>query len=109
MQFAPTLVKLIRLYLLTPSKEAHALTVRMSNDSVKFPYLAFLLSGGHTLILIVHGVNHYTQLASTLDESIGQTYDKVARELGIRWNPAPVTDGKSENEPGGGGGPGPAL
>ncbi|KAJ9053714.1 Mitochondrial tRNAs modification protein, variant 2 [Entomophthora muscae] len=97
------------MFLITLLQEAHALTVRMTNAGIRFPYLAFLLSGGHTLIIIVHGVNHYTQLASTLDESIGQTYDKVARELGIRWNPAPKSGYISRSRPGSGGGPGPAL
>lgn len=77
-------------------------------EEVPFPYVAFLISGGHTLVIIVHGVNHYTQLASTLDESVGEAYDKVARALCIPWNPIPSA-GTSDLVPGRGGGPGPAL
>lgn len=76
--------------------------------TVTFPYVAFLISGGHTLVIIVHGVNQYTQLATTLDESVGEAYDKVARALGIPWNPVPNAE-TPEMVPGRGGGPGPAL
>ncbi|KAJ9088447.1 Mitochondrial tRNAs modification protein [Entomophthora muscae] len=89
--------------------EAHALTVRMGQDAnITFPYVAFLISGGHTLVIIVYGVNQYTQLATTLDESVGEAYDKVARALCIPWNPVPGIE-ISELVPGRGGGPGPAL
>lgn len=83
-------------------QEAHALTVRFTNETpVEFPYLCLLISGGHTLALIVHNVNEYTQLGTTLDESIGEAYDKTARALNIPWN---KPDHRSR-----GGGPGPAL
>ncbi|KAG9302524.1 hypothetical protein G9A89_007228 [Geosiphon pyriformis] len=64
---------------------SHALTVRLTNKELKFPFMALLISGGHTLILIVHGVNHYTQLGTTLDDSIGEAYDKIARFLKLNW------------------------
>ena len=50
--------------------EAHALTVRQAR-SVPFPYLSLLVSGGHTMLLTVHGVGDYTLLGSSLDDSVG--------------------------------------
>lgn len=52
-----------------------------------FPFLCLLVSGGHTLLLVVHDVNHYTQLGTTLDDAVGEAYDKVARLLEISWLP----------------------
>ncbi|KAI8318844.1 peptidase M22, glycoprotease [Martensiomyces pterosporus] len=79
--------------------EAHALMARMGNeDQVKFPFLCLLISGGHTLTLIVHDVNEYTMIGTTRDDSVGEAFDKVARELEIPWIDAQD-----------GGGPGPAL
>jgi N6-L-threonylcarbamoyladenine synthase len=66
-------------------------------DPPQFPVLCFLISGGHTLLLVAHDVNHYTQLGTTLDDAVGEAYDKVARMLEIPW-----LQGR-------GGGAGPAL
>ncbi|ORX73548.1 peptidase M22, glycoprotease, partial [Linderina pennispora] len=77
--------------------EAHALMARMGS-SLQFPYLCLLISGGHTLSIVVHDVNEYTQIGTTRDDSIGEAFDKVARDLGIPWIDAQD-----------GGGPGPAL
>ncbi|CAG8724959.1 531_t:CDS:2, partial [Cetraspora pellucida] len=55
--------------------EAHALTARLTHSSpepLHFPFLTLLISGGHTLILIAHGIGHYTQLGTTIDDSIEQ-------------------------------------
>ncbi|KAJ1888697.1 Mitochondrial tRNAs modification protein [Kickxella alabastrina] len=79
--------------------EAHALMARMgAEDKVQFPYLCLLISGGHTLTLVVHDVNEYTMIGTTRDDSIGEAFDKVARELQIPWIDAQI-----------GGGAGPAL
>lgn len=79
--------------------EAHALMARMGKEEeVQFPYLCLLISGGHTLSLVVHDVNQYTAIGSTRDDSVGEAFDKVARELNIPWL-------HSQD----GGGPGPAL
>ncbi|KAJ1733698.1 Mitochondrial tRNAs modification protein [Coemansia biformis] len=77
--------------------EAHALMARMgAEDAVRFPYVCLLISGGHTLSLVVHGVNEHTLLGATRDDSVGEAFDKVARELAIPWIDA---------EDGGGAGP----
>ncbi|KAJ2156851.1 Mitochondrial tRNAs modification protein [Coemansia sp. RSA 552] len=79
--------------------EAHALMARMtSTPALLFPYLCLLISGGHTMTLVAHDVSNYTLLGSTRDDSVGEAFDKVARELAIPWIDAQV-----------GGGPGPAL
>eukprot|EP00899_Mesostigma_viride_P029338 jgi/Mesvir1/958/Mv17512-RA.1 len=62
--------------------EAHALVARLSED-VQFPFLTLLISGGHNLLMVAHGVGRYTQLGSTLDDALGEAYDKTARLLGL--------------------------
>lgn len=65
--------------------EGHALIPRM-NSFLQFPFLTILVSGGHTLILVCHDVGKYTQLGTTLDDAVGEVYDKVARMLGLEWD-----------------------
>jgi len=67
--------------------EAHALVVRASQRGVEFPFLCLLVSGGHNLLLVVRGIGDYLQLGSTLDDAIGEAFDKVARLLGLDANP----------------------
>ena len=71
--------------------EAHILMARLGEGGVEFPFLALLVSGGHCQILRCDGMGDYTVVGGTLDDSLGEAYDKVARMLGL-----PV---------GGGGGP----
>ncbi|KAG0042795.1 hypothetical protein BGZ83_012178 [Gryganskiella cystojenkinii] len=56
-----------------------------SDPYPSFPFLTLLVSGGHTMLLIAHSVNRYTTLATTVDDSIGDAFDKTARELQIPW------------------------
>ena len=69
--------------------EAHALTARLT-DKLAFPYLLLLISGGHCQLLIVHGVGRYHRLGTTLDDALGEAYDKAAKllELGFPGGPA---------------------
>jgi len=69
--------------------EAHALTARLT-DGVAFPYLLLLISGGHCQLLAVEGVGHYRLYGSTLDDAVGEAFDKVAKllELGYPGGPA---------------------
>lgn len=62
--------------------EGHALTVRLTHD-IPFPYLLLLVSGGHCQFLVVHGVGKYTLLGGTLDDALGEAFDKVAKMLGL--------------------------
>ena len=69
--------------------EGHALTVGLSDDLMP-PYLLLLVSGGHTQLLIVHDVGRYERLGTTLDDALGETFDKTAKllELGYPGGPA---------------------
>lgn len=51
---------------------------------VNFPFLALLVSGGHTSILLCRGLGDYTVLGATLDDSLGEAFDKASRLLGLR-------------------------
>ena len=76
--------------------EAHALTVRLSGDrdgkSLKFPYLLLLVSGGHCQLLIVEDVGSYTQIGMTLDDALGEAFDKTARMLGLGYPGGPQVE-----------------
>jgi len=68
--------------------QAHALTPLLTSPSdslPRFPFLTLLISGGHTLIVLADSLNSFKILATTVDESIGRAYDKVARMLGLEW------------------------
>ncbi len=54
---------------------------------VMFPFLCLLVSGGHNLLLLVRGVGQYVQLGTTLDDALGEAYDKIARLLGLDLRP----------------------
>lgn len=69
--------------------EAHALVVRCTDrQDVEFPFLCLLVSGGHNLLMVVRGVGNYLQLGSTLDDALGEAYDKIARLLGLDLQPS---------------------
>ncbi|MEP3248380.1 MAG: tRNA (adenosine(37)-N6)-threonylcarbamoyltransferase complex transferase subunit TsaD [Sneathiella sp.] len=69
--------------------EGHALTVRMT-DKIAFPYLLLLVSGGHSQILVVEGVGKFRRLGTTIDDAVGEAFDKTAKlmDLGFPGGPA---------------------
>jgi N6-L-threonylcarbamoyladenine synthase len=71
--------------------EAHALTARMT-DNIEFPYLLLLVSGGHTQLVAVRGVNDYLRLGSTVDDAVGEAFDKVAKMLGLPYPGGPQVE-----------------
>ena len=71
--------------------EAHALTARMTNN-VPFPYLLLLMSGGHTQLVAVLGVGDYVRLGTTLDDAVGEAFDKVAKTLGLPYPGGPALE-----------------
>ena len=71
--------------------EAHALTARLT-DGTAFPYCLFLASGGHTQILGVRGVGDYLRLGGTLDDAIGEAFDKTAKLLGLGYPGGPLVE-----------------
>jgi N6-L-threonylcarbamoyladenine synthase len=71
--------------------EAHALTARLT-DATPFPYCLFLASGGHTQIVGVLGVGNYRRLGTTLDDAIGEAFDKTAKLLGLGYPGGPLVE-----------------
>ena len=71
--------------------EAHALTVGLT-DSVRPPYLMLLVSGGHTQLLLVEDVGRYRRLATTIDDALGEAYDKTAKLLGLPMPGGPAVE-----------------
>src|SRR5690348_16929538 len=71
--------------------EAHALTARLT-DNTPFPYCLFLASGGHTQILAVRGVGDYVRLGTTVDDAIGEAFDKTAKLLGLGYPGGPLVE-----------------
>ena len=71
--------------------EAHALTARLT-DVTPFPYCLFLASGGHTQIVAVRGVGDYVLLGTTMDDAIGEAFDKTAKLLGLGYPGGPQVE-----------------
>src|SRR6266581_1636060 len=71
--------------------EAHALTPRLT-DGLEFPYCLFLASGGHTQIVAVAGVGDYVRLGTTVDDAMGEAFDKVAKMLGLPYPGGPEVE-----------------
>ncbi len=71
--------------------EGHALTARLT-DGIDFPYLLLLVSGGHTQILLIRGVGAYERWGSTIDDALGEAFDKTARLLGIGYPGGPQVE-----------------
>ncbi|MDR7038768.1 N6-L-threonylcarbamoyladenine synthase [Methylobacterium sp. BE186] len=75
--------------------EAHALTARLT-DGLAFPYLLLLASGGHTQLVAVKGVGDYVRLGTTIDDAIGEAFDKVAKLLGLGYPGGPEVERMAE-------------
>lgn len=71
--------------------EGHALTARLTDD-VAYPYLLLLVSGGHSQIIRVNGLGDYRRLASTIDDAVGETFDKTAKLLGLGFPGGPMVE-----------------
>jgi N6-L-threonylcarbamoyladenine synthase len=75
--------------------EAHALTARLPGlmpGGAPFPYLLLLVSGGHCQCVAVHGVGDYRRLGGTIDDAVGEAFDKVAKMLGLGWPGGPALE-----------------
>ena len=68
--------------------EGHALSPKI-NKKIEFPYLFLLISGGHTQFLEVNGINNYKRLGTTIDDALGEAFDKTAKLLGIEFPGGP--------------------
>jgi N6-L-threonylcarbamoyladenine synthase len=71
--------------------EGHALTVRLT-DAVDFPFLLLLVSGGHCQLLAVEDVGRYRRLGTTIDDALGEAFDKTAKMLGLGYPGGPAVE-----------------
>lgn len=71
--------------------EGHALTARLT-DGVKFPYLLLLVSGGHSQFVLVKGVGDYERWGTTIDDALGEAFDKVAKLLSLGYPGGPEVE-----------------
>ena len=71
--------------------EGHALSARLTDD-VAFPFLLLLVSGGHCQLLTVAGVGRYTRLGTTVDDAVGEAFDKTAKLLDLGFPGGPVVE-----------------
>jgi N6-L-threonylcarbamoyladenine synthase len=75
--------------------EGHALTARLTHD-LDFPYLLLLVSGGHCQLLAVEGVGRYRRYGNTLDDALGEAFDKSAKLLGLGYPGGPALERLAE-------------
>ncbi|NBC34093.1 MAG: tRNA (adenosine(37)-N6)-threonylcarbamoyltransferase complex transferase subunit TsaD [Alphaproteobacteria bacterium] len=75
--------------------EGHALTVRLTHG-IGFPYLLLLVSGGHCQLLIVEGVGRYRRLGTTIDDAVGEAFDKAAKLLELGYPGGPQLEKAAE-------------
>lgn len=72
--------------------EGHALSPRLADASLAYPYLLLLVSGGHCQILLVEGVGQFRRLATTIDDALGEAFDKSAKVLGLGYPGGPALE-----------------
>ena len=76
--------------------EGHALSARLT-EQVEFPYLLLLVSGGHCQLLAVNGLDDYTLLGQTLDDAVGEAYDKAAKMMSLDYPGGPEIEKRARN------------
>ena len=77
--------------------EGHALSPRLVDPDLDFPYLLLLASGGHCQLLEVRGVGDYRRLATTIDDAAGEAFDKAAKLLGLLYPGGPAIEALAAN------------
>ncbi len=84
--------------------EGHLLSPFLSADPPEFPFIALLVSGGHTQLMRVDGVGEYALLGETIDDAAGEAFDKTAKLLGLPYPGGPqlakLADGGDQSQPG---------
>ena len=73
--------------------EGHALSPRLADPDLDFPYLLLLVSGGHCQLLEIRGIGDYRRLATTIDDAAGEAFDKAAKLLGLGYPGGPAVEG----------------
>ena len=76
--------------------EAHALAGRLIEE-INFPYLLLLISGGHCQLLVSSGVGRYTRLGTTLDDAVGEAFDKAAKLIGLGYPGGPAIEAAAQD------------
>jgi N6-L-threonylcarbamoyladenine synthase len=72
--------------------EGHALSPRLADPALQYPYALLLVSGGHCQVLRVAGVGQYQRLATTIDDALGEAFDKTAKILGLGYPGGPAVE-----------------
>ena len=72
--------------------EGHALSPRLADPTLDFPYVLLLVSGGHCQLLEVRGVGDYRRLATTIDDALGEAFDKTAKILRLGYPGGPAVE-----------------
>ena len=72
--------------------EGHALSPRLADPELRFPYALLLVSGGHCQLLRVDGVGRYRRFATTIDDALGEAFDKTAKILGLGFPGGPAVE-----------------
>lgn len=76
--------------------EGHALSPRLADETLEFPYALLLVSGGHCQILRVDDVGRYRRIATTIDDALGEAFDKTAKILGLGYPGGPAVERLAE-------------
>jgi N6-L-threonylcarbamoyladenine synthase len=76
--------------------EGHLLSPLLASDPPEFPFVALLVSGGHTQLMRVDGVGQYTMLGETMDDAAGEAFDKSAKLLGLGYPGGPAISRMAE-------------
>jgi N6-L-threonylcarbamoyladenine synthase len=76
--------------------EGHLLSVLLNSPAPKFPFLSFVVSGGHTTLYLARGIGDYVVLGQTIDDAVGEAYDKVSRLMGLGYPGGPIVDKLAE-------------
>ena len=77
--------------------EAHVLVAKMENPTLEYPFIALLASGGHCQLIKVHQLGQYELLGDTLDDAVGEAFDKTAKLMGIPYPGGPVLAGLADS------------
>ncbi|PLX19763.1 MAG: tRNA (adenosine(37)-N6)-threonylcarbamoyltransferase complex transferase subunit TsaD [Candidatus Muiribacterium halophilum] len=72
--------------------EGHIYASSIDNNEMEYPFIALVISGGHTQLVLIKGFGDYEVIGDTLDDSVGEAFDKVARMLGLAYPGGPIID-----------------
>jgi N6-L-threonylcarbamoyladenine synthase len=77
--------------------EGHLLAPMLEENAPEYPFLALLVSGGHTMLIAVRGLGEYDLLGTTLDDAVGEAFDKSAKLLGLGYPGGPALAALAES------------